>query len=745
MESSSWKSTVGSITVALSLYVIAGFVVNVCDAISSTGIDLLSNLMDMAMAFEEGNFFQEPDFTDIIEGFAKVMLVVGYIMLLNALDDFSEIQKSSNDQESVKKVRSGYILLVVAVLVGLIPILGGIIAFVLYIVGYVKQISGYKSLRESNVLPHAVQGAFDSLRLCVVWTIIGNVIGIVPLIGDIIECVFAVFIFIMMLVSWSTIKNNAPDESLPFDENSGTSQEKGIESFNVRGCTDDKLDEIIRDGGMYHPAVLQRCQEEREIRAKSKALEDKVVLFDDVKIQEVLSNQALYSPELAYCCEQEKARRERIRIEEEQKKIQEQLRINQQLEEARKMRISAWWKKWGMFVYVPCAILVVVLGIRSYNQNYISQYIDLYDQIVVQKRQDLDKSLIAMVEPICDNVIKNVVFADKHKGNAYHLKSYVNGNCIREVADPDLLYKAKELKSPLAIVETASMVMFEVGDFFTKEDVDWAHESLKKLDIVEADIILAASYFLNNRYEDAYELLSHNIRKATGRFKKDNRPMEYDESSCITTLGYNMLGVMYYYGRGVEHSLSKARHYLNYNSLMATMSDQKLAKYKPSSRYGYFSEIVSLAYQAMGDLLLTGYYHEKHKYYRGRDNCELNNICASFNFYTAAESLSGYVLGSADGLEDKLEIVKKIYKSRERGSTWYVRGNDEYYYRINNNFGVELSKDCSKLIRKVSIGPMYRTRNREKPYDDFYIKRGNCLVAEENLETDSYNVEIKTF
>lgn len=372
MNNNSWKNTVSTISVALSLYIIAGFVINICDAISFSGLDILSNLMELAMAFESGNFFQGPDVLDIVEALAKIVLIVGYIILLGSLNDFRELQKISKDKDAVKQIRSGYIIFVFAALLDFIPALGGLLALILYIIGYAKQISGYRLLSQSEVMPPRARESFDTLRSCVIWSVVGCVVGIVPLVGDIIECFIVLAVFISMLSSWSLIKGNAPTGTLQvLTDIKGGNPQTVCDHENIRLYDTTKLEDIVRNGEIYNAALVNRCKEELEVRLKSKSLEEKVRTYDDAKLQEIISNPSIYSSELVFCCERKKAERDTQKRELEIKLAEERRVLHEQQERQRMEKQAEWWEKWR-FVVIG-SICFVILSIFFICRYFVEQ------------------------------------------------------------------------------------------------------------------------------------------------------------------------------------------------------------------------------------------------------------------------------------------------------------------------------------------------------------------------------------
>lgn len=512
-----------------------------------------------------------------------------------------------------------------------------------------------------------------------------------------------------------------------------------------RSYDDAKLEGILKNPESYHPEFIAKCQRELEIRNASKSLIEKVTEFDDTKIEEILSNTDIYSLALIYSCKQEQQRRKNLKAEELKKQAEEQRRIFEQQEKERKKRRAAWWNKWKIYVIIFSTISFIYFGNLFTNINLIKQYNYFYDRIVVQKKtSDIDSTTITTIKSICDRVIQKPFIAKKHKGNAYHLKSYLNEDSVNLSPNAELLSKAMEFKSPLATAEIAMQVLLGDGGTCNEDDRNSAIKTLQNLNTLEADIILAAFEFVWTDYSKAYEILSKHINKSKTKFKTDRYIMEYDESDCLTTIGYNMLGVIYYYGFDiVDQSVEKAKYYLNYNHLLNNLSNSELADYKPSTHDSYFYRIHAQVYEIIGDLLFLGYTHDKYKNKYLDKNFILNFTYGSYNFYSAANYIAPLFL---DYIEDKIGIIENIYKAKnKRYNVFHDYSSEKYHYLLNRgNWGIEFTRNNLEKNRSVCIGQFYDPRGSHYLYKS-YEKTGLFLTINEDLTNDTYNVELTYF
>lgn len=404
-----WKSTVGSIITALVMYTLAGLAGSIIDAVSNVGTDIMSYIWDLAMALEGDMDFFEPDAYDVGGIIANVLVVIGCFMLLSSLSQFKELQKSEDTELNVGKVRSGYVILILAVLIDFIPLVGSIFAFILYIIGNAKQISGYKNLCKSESLPESTRQGFDTLRLCVVWILIGDIIGIIPFIGDIVESIISFFVFFGMINGWRTVRDHEPDSTLVSPSN--TSKEA---LNNVRLYDAAKLAEIAGSEGIYNSELVLQCRHELEIRNNSEALYEKIKELDDNRINEIIGNSIAYSEEFVYGCEREKALRIETRKQEEIQK-----------KEANKK----WWKKWWWAVALVFVVAEVVqYKVSEWTEKPSEEYgsantptiADFADEVVRwisvvdvdDNFRDLEKehSLDVQLEPYNEIILKDISY-----------------------------------------------------------------------------------------------------------------------------------------------------------------------------------------------------------------------------------------------------------------------------------------------------------------------------------------------
>lgn len=210
MENIYWKKTVGTLIGAIWLYTLADLAASIAGAVNellnpSGVMGMLKDLMD------GGSGAPSLSMGDIIEGMFSILVVIGYYLFFQSLTRFARLQRNSQDGEHVSTVRTAYILMVVALLADFIPMIGWLISFVLMVISYVKMLSGYRGLKKSFTFPVEAREGAVTLYSCTIWTLVGYVLGCIPLIGGVIEGIITLVVFFTILSAWGRIKNAAPE------------------------------------------------------------------------------------------------------------------------------------------------------------------------------------------------------------------------------------------------------------------------------------------------------------------------------------------------------------------------------------------------------------------------------------------------------------------------------------------------------------------------------------------------------
>lgn len=78
------------------------------------------------------------------------------------------------------------------------------------VVAFFIMIGGYGSLKRSYTFPEEARRGAGRLRAAMIWSVVAAVLGIIPLIGFILEGIICFILFFVVLSGWSSIKNAIP-------------------------------------------------------------------------------------------------------------------------------------------------------------------------------------------------------------------------------------------------------------------------------------------------------------------------------------------------------------------------------------------------------------------------------------------------------------------------------------------------------------------------------------------------------
>ena len=201
-----WVQQTQKIYKGVLLYSVAGVLYAILDPINS-----LSNAVGHLSSFaDRGTFDMSVSALDVICYLLIAGIIGGYILFLQGLGGFTAILKGS-DQIAMGRVRTGVILALIGSALGFIPFLGWI-GGILNIISFIMMMLGYSALKNSATFPEESRKGASKLYTAMILSIIGAVLGFIPVAGGFIEMVFDIIAFFMILSGWASIKNTVPTE-----------------------------------------------------------------------------------------------------------------------------------------------------------------------------------------------------------------------------------------------------------------------------------------------------------------------------------------------------------------------------------------------------------------------------------------------------------------------------------------------------------------------------------------------------
>jgi hypothetical protein len=200
-----WLKETTAVFYGILLYSIAGILNSIISPIESfySGLDTLSS-------FGTGEGLSGSNALTVFTYLLSIGIIAGYIMFLLGLNGFARILEP-NDGAAVGKIRTGVILGLIATGVGFIPFTGWIVG-IINIVAFILMLIGYSTLKSSQTFPVGARKGAGTLFTAQILLLIGAVIGLIPLVGGIVEGILDLIAFILVFVGWAAIKNTKPEE-----------------------------------------------------------------------------------------------------------------------------------------------------------------------------------------------------------------------------------------------------------------------------------------------------------------------------------------------------------------------------------------------------------------------------------------------------------------------------------------------------------------------------------------------------
>lgn len=265
-------------------------------------------------------------------------------MYLSALKNFSVLQ-IGEAQIGILRVRSGIIWSLLAVFIDYLPFLGGFFCLVFNITAFFVMLGGYGRLRSSSDFPPKARSGASTLYSSLIVGLIGTLLGLIPIMGPILEGIFSFIAFIMLLCGWISIKNTIlqPTDAVvmgqPSEGNipkqaivsSGTSQAPVDAGLRTKLATksDTDLDYILKNPEEYNAAFVEAARQEKENRETYRRAESarvKVSGKTDDELISILANQSEYSPIFISAAKEEQRARQARKAADEEQAIEEKRR-----------------------------------------------------------------------------------------------------------------------------------------------------------------------------------------------------------------------------------------------------------------------------------------------------------------------------------------------------------------------------------------------------------------------------------
>lgn len=208
MENIYWKNTIDTLIRSIWLYTLSYLAISITKVIRAIWSPL--SITQIMNSFLEDSNVLELEIGDIIEKIFSLLMLIGYYLFFRSLTRFSRLQTDESDYQNIIKIRTAYLLLILALIISFLPIIGRLICFIIIVISYVKLLNGYSKLKKSLTFSTEARRGASILFSCTIWVIIGTVLGCLPLLGNIIEGIITLLVFFFTVSGWTHIGNGAP-------------------------------------------------------------------------------------------------------------------------------------------------------------------------------------------------------------------------------------------------------------------------------------------------------------------------------------------------------------------------------------------------------------------------------------------------------------------------------------------------------------------------------------------------------
>ena len=143
---------------------------------------------------------------DALEILATVALVYGYWLFIKSLDIFKG-QVNPADAPRIGSIRTATIFSIVGAIVACIPLLG-FVGGILNLIAWILLLIAYSNLKNSMTLPEGARRGMSKLFTAMILGIIGWVVGLIPLVGGVIETILEIVAFFIVLSGWKCVSES---------------------------------------------------------------------------------------------------------------------------------------------------------------------------------------------------------------------------------------------------------------------------------------------------------------------------------------------------------------------------------------------------------------------------------------------------------------------------------------------------------------------------------------------------------
>lgn len=189
---STWSQTTKQMYTGVLVYSLCG--------VAKSIVDPITGAAKLAKSFSGASASAGPGVLSIL---LSIAIICGYVYFFLGLKEFRNVV-NENDAPAVKNVYTATILSIVAYVCGCIPFLG-LVGKIVALVSFILMLMGFNALKKSATFPALACKGASMLFTAMILSIVGVVLGWIPLIGGILGAIINVVGFILTILGWGKI------------------------------------------------------------------------------------------------------------------------------------------------------------------------------------------------------------------------------------------------------------------------------------------------------------------------------------------------------------------------------------------------------------------------------------------------------------------------------------------------------------------------------------------------------------
>lgn len=130
--------------------------------------------------------------------------LVGLVIYIVGLGKFGR-SLDEKGMAGVSKLKIAVWIGIVAAIIGIIPLLGTIIAAILRFIAFIFEFLGYTNLKKSETLNEQGRKGASTLRISMIFMVIAVILGLIPLVGSAIAGVLTIIALWFVFKGWNNI------------------------------------------------------------------------------------------------------------------------------------------------------------------------------------------------------------------------------------------------------------------------------------------------------------------------------------------------------------------------------------------------------------------------------------------------------------------------------------------------------------------------------------------------------------